>query len=88
VLQELVQELNESPRSNQKWLEPTVNVLLAFSETLGEAVGSVWFRTQTCPRFTLSYLFDRYSHLQRRSSSVLVSFSQCVPFLSLLCGPS
>ncbi|KAN0115700.1 hypothetical protein V8E52_006646 [Russula decolorans] len=42
VLQELVQELNQSQRSNQKWLDPTVNVLLAFSETLGEGVGSVF----------------------------------------------
>jgi hypothetical protein len=65
VLQEQVQELNESQRSNTKWLDPTVNVLLAFSETLGEGVGSVCFGTSTCPRSTLSYLFDRYSHLQR-----------------------
>ncbi|KAN0119012.1 hypothetical protein V8E52_004784 [Russula decolorans] len=41
VLQELVRELNQSQHSNQKWLDPTVNVLLAFSETLGEGVGSV-----------------------------------------------
>jgi hypothetical protein len=65
VLQEQVQELNQSQRSNTKWLDPTVNVLLAFSETLGEGVGSVCFRTRACPRSTLSYLFDRYSHLQR-----------------------
>jgi hypothetical protein len=47
VLQEQVQELdlNQSQRSNTKWLEPTVNVLLAFSETLGEGVGLVCFRT-------------------------------------------
>ncbi len=45
VLQEQVQELNESQRSNTKWLVPTVNVLHAFSETLGEGVGSVCFRT-------------------------------------------
>jgi hypothetical protein len=44
VLQELVQELNQSQRGNTKWLDPTVNVLLAFSETLGEGVGSVCFR--------------------------------------------
>jgi len=42
VLQEQVQELNQSQRSNQKWLDPTVNVLLAFSETLGEGAGSVF----------------------------------------------
>ena len=63
VLQEQVQELNQSQRSNTKWLDPTVNVLHTFSETLGEGVGSVCLRT--CPRSTVSYLFDRYSHLQR-----------------------
>ena len=45
VLQELVQELDESQRSNAKWLDPTVNVLLAFSETLGDPVSSVCLRT-------------------------------------------
>src|SRR6267154_3435403 len=45
VLQEQVQELNQSRRSNEKWLDPTVNVIHAFSETLGEGVGSVCFRT-------------------------------------------
>jgi len=41
VLQELVQELNDSQLRNTTWLDPTVNVLLAFSETLGEGVGLV-----------------------------------------------
>ena len=41
VLQEQVPDLNESRRSNMKWLDPTVNVIHAFSETLGEGVGSV-----------------------------------------------
>jgi hypothetical protein len=45
VLQEQAQELNQSQRNNMKWLDPTVNVLHAFSETLGEGVGSVRFRT-------------------------------------------
>ena len=45
VLQEQVQELNESEHSNVKWLDPTVNVIYAFSETVGEGVGSVRFRT-------------------------------------------
>ena len=47
VLQEQAQELNQSQleRNNTKWLYPTVNVLHAFSETLGEGVGSVCFRT-------------------------------------------
>jgi hypothetical protein len=45
VLQEQAQDLNQSQRSNTRWLDPTVNVLRAFSETLGEGVGSVCFRT-------------------------------------------
>jgi hypothetical protein len=44
VLQEQVQELNESQSSSTKWLGQTVNVLYTFSETLGEGVGSVCFR--------------------------------------------
>jgi len=64
VLREQVQELNEARRNSTKWLDPIVNVLNTFSETLGEGVGSVCFRTRTCPRSTLSYLFDRYSHRQ------------------------
>jgi hypothetical protein len=49
LLQEQVQELNESKRSNTKWLDPTVNVLHTFSETIGEGVGLVCFRIRTCP---------------------------------------
>ena len=45
VFQQQVQQFNESQRNNLKWLDPTVNVLLAFSDTLGEGVGSVCFRT-------------------------------------------
>jgi hypothetical protein len=45
VLQEQVQELNESKRSNTKWLDPIVNVLHTFSGTIGEGVGLVRFRT-------------------------------------------
>jgi hypothetical protein len=45
VLQEHIQELDESQRNNLKWLHPTVNVLHAFSKSLGEVVGSVCFRT-------------------------------------------
>ena len=47
VLQEQVQQSKESQRNNLEWLDPTVNVLLAFSETLGEGVGSVCVRIRT-----------------------------------------
>jgi hypothetical protein len=48
VLQQQVQQLNRSQASDDrltKWLDPTVNVLYAFSGTLGEAVGLVCFKT-------------------------------------------
>jgi hypothetical protein len=44
VLQQQVQDFNRSRSSNEKltkWLDPTVNVLCAFSETLGEGVSLV-----------------------------------------------
>jgi len=48
VLQQQVQELNRSRAHDDrltKWLDPTVNVLYVFSETLGEAVSLVCFKT-------------------------------------------
>ena len=45
VLQEQVQELNQSQRGNTGWLVPTVNVLFTFSKALKEVVGSVCFKT-------------------------------------------
>ena len=44
VLQQQVQELNQSQRLNERWtrwLDPTVKVLHAFSETVGEGVSLV-----------------------------------------------
>jgi len=44
VLQDLVQQLDESRSTDQgltNWLSPTVNILFAFSATLGEGVGLV-----------------------------------------------
>jgi hypothetical protein len=48
LLQQQVQDLDRSQNSNDrliKWLDPTVNVLYALSETLGEGVGLVCSRT-------------------------------------------
>ena len=44
VLQQQVQELDQSRTSDERltrWLDPTVNVLYAFSETIGEGVSLV-----------------------------------------------
>jgi hypothetical protein len=49
VLQEQVQELHQSRAGDERlsrWLNPTVNVLCAFSGALGEGVGLVWFNTR------------------------------------------
>src|SRR5260221_11095686 len=46
VLRRQVQQLSQSRASDDrltKWLDPTVNVLYAFSGTLGEGVSLVWF---------------------------------------------
>ncbi|KAH9989294.1 hypothetical protein BJV77DRAFT_1151561 [Russula vinacea] len=50
LLQQQTQALNRSQSSNDrltKWLDPTVNVLYAFSETLGEGVGMVFSPAKT-----------------------------------------
>ena len=76
VLQEQVQELNQSQRRNEtwtRWLDPTVKVLHAFSETLGKGVTLVCRTLSTCLRFMLSYLFHR--HFQQQSPSSLQSAS-------------
>ena len=71
VLQQQVQEINQSQINDEmltKWLDPTVKVLHAFTEALGEGVSLV------CPKcifyydpHTHFYLFGRYSHLRKRS---------------------
>ena len=46
VLHQQVQELNQNSHQRlTKWLDPTVNVLYAFSETLGEGVSLVCLKT-------------------------------------------
>ena len=76
VLQEQVQELNQSQSRDEtwtKWLDPTVNVLYAFSETLGKGVTLVCQTSSTYLRFVLSYLFHR--HFQQQNPSSLQSAS-------------
>jgi hypothetical protein len=50
ILQQQIQEFSQSRANDErwsKWLDPTVNVLYAFSATLGEGVGLVYFWTST-----------------------------------------
>jgi hypothetical protein len=51
ILQEQLQGLEQSRSSDErwtKWLDPTVNVLYAFSGILGPGVGLVCLSTCTC----------------------------------------
>jgi hypothetical protein len=90
VLQQQVQELNQSQSSDErltKWLDPTVKVLYTLSETLGEGVSLVCVVISKCPRSTFSYIFYRYSRLRKRSLPESVSFFQCVSSLIPSFGP-
>jgi len=68
VLHQQVQELNQSRDSHQrltKWLDPTVNVLYALSETLGEGVSLVCLKTGIRLKCAFYLRFDRYSHQRK-----------------------
>ena len=81
ILQLQVQGLDQ-PRSGDdrwtKWLDPTINVLYTFSETLGEGVGLVSLRTRTCLRSVFIYIagvFTCESGICRRWCSSLSTHS-------------
>ena len=76
VLQEQVQELNQSQRRNERltrWLDPTVKVLHAFSGALEKDVTLVRLGSSTYLRSAISYLSDR--HIRRQNPSLLQSVS-------------
>ena len=80
VLQHQLNGLDQSRSGDDrwtKWLDPTINVLLTFSQTAG-TVGLVCPTTRASPRSAHSYLFDRRSHLRRLSSLESASSFQCV----------
>ena len=68
VLQQQVKDLDQS-RSNKErlttWLDPTINVLFAFSGALGEGVGLVRLGSRTRLRCALTHIFDRYSRRRK-----------------------
>ena len=71
VLQQQAQGLDQSGSSDDrwtKWLDPTINVLFAFSATVGAGVGLVCPSLSTCLRSDLIYLAgicSRERHLHR-----------------------
>ena len=65
ILREQIHGLDQSSGERwSKWLDPTVNVLFAFSATIGAGVGLVCPRTCTYPGSAFSYSFGRYSLLR------------------------
>jgi len=67
ILREQIHGLDQSQITAErwsKWLDPTVNVLFAFSATIGAGVGLVCLSTCIHPRSAFSYSFGRY-FLQR-----------------------
>jgi hypothetical protein len=84
LLQQQVQGLDQSRSTDErwtKWLDPTVNVLSAFSDILGAGVSLVRFRTSTSLRLALLYLCPRYFHLRASFLPVSASSFQCVSLL-------
>ena len=81
ILQLQVQGLDQSRSGDDrwtKWLDPTINVLYTFSETLGEGVGLVSLRTRTCLRSVFIYIagvFTCESGICRRWCSSLSTHS-------------
>ena len=64
VLQQQVQGVDQSRSGDRwtKWLDPTVNVLFAFSSMLGAGVSPVRLRTSAYLSSALLFLFCRYFH--------------------------
>lgn len=80
ILREASQSQNVDVRFTN-WLAPTVNVLYASCDMLGEAAGLVCIKRP--PLLTLIYLFNRHSRRQKLSLQVLAFF-----FWSLFLIPS
>jgi hypothetical protein len=80
VLQHQVRGLDQSRSDDRwtKWLDPTVNVLFAFSATLGAGVSLVSLTTCGYLRSALSDLLGRHSALLMWSLRVSAFFFQCV----------
>ena len=78
ILRAQVQTFDKSQCADEKltkWLDPTVNVLYAFSAIIGDAVGLVTPRVKVA-RDPLSYVPRRYFHLRMRSLLGSVSSSK------------
>ena len=64
VLQQQIQGLDQSRSTDErwtKWLDPTVNIMYAFSDILGAGVSLVCLRTCSCPRSALIFMWQVFS---------------------------
>src|SRR6266702_1459383 len=64
VLHDKANEFDQSRSHNERlssWLNPTINVLYAFSATLGEGVGLVKLKWSTRLQSAPNFFFRRYS---------------------------
>ena len=88
VLQRQVQGLDQSRRGDDrwtKWLDPTINVLLAFSDTVGAGVGLVCPRTCAYMRFALISIWQVFSPATVIFAGIGVLLSVCI-LDTLPCG--
>ena len=79
ILQDNVKEFEQSRSANERlsrWLSPTINVLYAFSATVGAGVGVVSPIKSICLSCPININFARCSPPQRRSFLVLGSSSR------------
>ena len=86
VLQQQVQELNQSQSSNErltKWLDPTVKVLYTFSETLGEGVSLVCLTINASEICILKLISQVFSPAKTIFTGIGVLLSVCI-FLNTL----
>jgi len=90
ILQEQVQGLGQSQRDDErwsKWLDPTVNVLFAFSATIGAGVNLVFcracFSSEIC---VLTFILQVFSPASVIFTGIGVLLSVCIFLSSLRAG--
>ena len=81
ILQEQIQGLDQSRSGNErwtKWLDPTINVLLTFSGTVGAGVGLVCPRTSAYLRSALIFIWQVFSPATVIFTGIGVLLSVCI----------
>ena len=81
LLRQQVQELDRSQSSDvrlTKWLDPTVNVLYALSDTLGEGVGLVCSRARICKIYIIKRISQMFSPARMIFTGVGVLLLVCL----------